>query len=74
MFFYKYLVRLGFLDGRPGFIYCALMAQQIFHVKIKMYELRQAAAVPTALAGQGRPTATEKSRPAATREDQACSS
>jgi glycosyltransferase involved in cell wall biosynthesis len=46
MFFYKYVVRLGFLDGRPGFIYCALMAQQIFHVKIKMYELCRAAASP----------------------------
>ena len=55
MFFYKYIVRLGFLDGRPGFIYCALMAQQIFHVKIKMYELRRAAGLPAGLSEHERP-------------------
>lgn len=70
MFLYKYIFRFGFLDGKPGFIYCALMAQQIFHVKIKIYELRQGAA----LASQGRPTPTQKSSQGVTRQDQACSS
>ena len=40
LFLYKYLWRLGFLDGIPGLIYCAFQAVQLFHVKAKMYELR----------------------------------
>jgi glycosyltransferase involved in cell wall biosynthesis len=39
-FFYKYVVRLGFLDGVPGLIYCGLQGVQFFQVKAKMYELR----------------------------------
>jgi glycosyltransferase involved in cell wall biosynthesis len=39
-FFYKYVVRLGFLDGVPGLIYCALQGIQFFHIKAKIYELR----------------------------------
>jgi glycosyltransferase involved in cell wall biosynthesis len=39
-FLYKYVVRLGFLDGVPGLIYCCLQGIQIFHVKAKLYELR----------------------------------
>jgi glycosyltransferase involved in cell wall biosynthesis len=41
-FFYKYLLRLGFLDGVPGLIYCALQGVQLFHIKSKIYELRKA--------------------------------
>lgn len=37
-FFYKYLLRLGFLDGVPGLIYCGLQAVQFFHIKAKIYE------------------------------------
>jgi len=40
LFFYKYVLRLGFLDGRPGLIYCGLQGIQFFHVKAKIYELR----------------------------------
>jgi hypothetical protein len=40
LFFYKYVWRLGLLDGIPGLIYCAFQAVQLFHVKAKMYELR----------------------------------
>jgi glycosyltransferase involved in cell wall biosynthesis len=40
-FLYKYLVRLGFLDGVPGLIYCGFQAMQMFHVKAKIFELRQ---------------------------------
>ena len=40
LFFYKYVGRLGFLDGIPGLIYCGFQAVQLFHVKAKMYELR----------------------------------
>ena len=35
-----YLFRLGFLDGKPGFIFSLLMAQHEFHISIKAYEKR----------------------------------
>jgi len=38
-FLYKYILRLGFLDGVPGLIYCALQSTHFFHIKAKMYEL-----------------------------------
>jgi glycosyltransferase involved in cell wall biosynthesis len=37
-FFYKYIVRLGFLDGVPGLIYCGLQGIQFFNIKAKIYE------------------------------------
>lgn len=40
LFFYRYLLRLGFLDGVPGLIYCGFQAVQMFHTKAKIYELR----------------------------------
>jgi hypothetical protein len=39
-FLYKYVFRLGFLDGVPGLIYCGLQGVQFFHIKAKIYELR----------------------------------
>jgi glycosyltransferase involved in cell wall biosynthesis len=39
LFLYRYVVRLGFLDGVPGLIYCAFQAVQMFHSKAKIYEL-----------------------------------
>jgi glycosyltransferase involved in cell wall biosynthesis len=39
-FFYKYIFRLGFLDGIPGLIYCSLQGIQFFHIKAKIYELK----------------------------------
>ena len=39
-FLYKYFLRLGILDGRPGLIYCALQSIQFFHIKAKIYEGR----------------------------------
>ena len=42
-FFYHYFVRLGFLDGRVGLIYCGLKATQRFHAKAKLYELQHEA-------------------------------
>ena len=41
-FLYKYVLSLGFLDGIPGLIYCALQGIQFFHIKAKIYELRTA--------------------------------
>lgn len=40
-FLFKYIFSLGFLDGIPGLIYCGFQAVQVFHVKSKIYELRQ---------------------------------
>jgi len=38
-FLYKFVFRLGFLDGVPGLIYCGLQGVQFFHIKAKIYEL-----------------------------------
>ena len=40
LFLYRYIFRLGFLDGVPGLIYCGFQAVQMFHTKAKIYELR----------------------------------
>jgi len=39
-FLYKYVFRLGFLDGVPGLIYCCFQGIQFFHIKAKIYELQ----------------------------------
>jgi len=41
-FIYKYILRLGFLDGTPGLIYAGMQGIQFFQVKAKMYELQNA--------------------------------
>ncbi len=40
LFFYRYILRGGFLDGIPGLIYCGFQAIQMFHTKAKIYELK----------------------------------
>jgi glycosyltransferase involved in cell wall biosynthesis len=40
LFLYRYLFRLGFLDGVSGLIYCGFQAVQMFHTKAKIYELK----------------------------------
>ena len=40
LFLYRYIYRLGFLDGIPGLIYSGFQAIQMFHTKAKIYELR----------------------------------
>lgn len=42
LFLYRYLFRLGFLDGVPGLLYCAFQGIQMFHTKAKIYELKMA--------------------------------
>lgn len=37
-FLFIYAIRLGFLDGKPGFLYCVFQSIQMFHVKTKIYE------------------------------------
>ena len=39
-FFYSYVLRGGFLDGRPGFIYNVLKAFYWYQIGIKGYEMR----------------------------------
>jgi glycosyltransferase involved in cell wall biosynthesis len=41
LFLYRYFIRLGFLDGVPGLIYCSFQAVQMFHTKAKIYELKR---------------------------------
>ena len=41
LFFYRYFLRLGFMDGMPGLIYCGFQAVQMFHTKAKIYELKK---------------------------------
>jgi glycosyltransferase involved in cell wall biosynthesis len=41
LFLYRYMFRLGFLDGASGLIYCTFQAVQMFHSKAKIYELRK---------------------------------
>lgn len=43
-FLYKYVFSLGFLDGVPGLIYCAMQGIQFFHIKAKIYELQRTSA------------------------------
>jgi glycosyltransferase involved in cell wall biosynthesis len=43
-FLYKYVLSLGFLDGVPGLIYCAMQGIQFFHIKAKIYELQRTSA------------------------------
>ncbi len=40
LFLYRYVLRLGFLDGVPGLIYCTFQAVQMFHTKAKIFELQ----------------------------------
>ena len=42
IFLYKYILRLGFLDGIPGLIYCGFQSVQMFNTKAKIYERRRA--------------------------------
>lgn len=42
LFVFKYFLKLGFMDGKQGFIYCLLQAIQVFHTKIKMFEIKNA--------------------------------
>lgn len=39
LFFYKYFLCLGFLDGVPGLLYCCYQGIQLLNVKAKIYEL-----------------------------------
>jgi hypothetical protein len=36
-----YIFKLGFLDGRAGFIYARLLSQYEYQIEVKLYELEQ---------------------------------
>ncbi|RFP57725.1 MAG: glycosyltransferase family 2 protein [Limnothrix sp. CACIAM 69d] len=36
-----YIIRLGFLDGYPGYVYGRLLSQYEFQIGVKLYELRK---------------------------------
>lgn len=40
-FLYMYLLRRGFLDGWPGYLYCRLLASYEFMIVMKMAEIRR---------------------------------
>jgi glycosyltransferase involved in cell wall biosynthesis len=40
LFLYRYVLRLGFMDGVPGLIYCGFQAGQMFQTKAKIYEMK----------------------------------
>lgn len=40
-FLYMYLIRLGILDGWPGFVYCRLVAAYEYMIVVKMDEMRR---------------------------------
>lgn len=40
-FILVYILQLGFLDGRAGFIYACLMSQYEYQIAVKLYELRK---------------------------------
>lgn len=39
-FLYIYIIRMGFLDGNPGFIYSVLSSIQEFHISAKIAEMK----------------------------------
>ena len=47
LFVLRYFFQLGFLDGRPGLIYCILKAVYEFEVNCKLYEARLAKRAPS---------------------------
>jgi glycosyltransferase involved in cell wall biosynthesis len=40
-FVFRYVLKLGFLEGRPGFVYCLNMAYYEFLIRIKMEQMRR---------------------------------
>jgi glycosyltransferase involved in cell wall biosynthesis len=59
IFAIRYLAKLGFLEGRPGFVYCVNMAYYEFLIVIKMEELkrRESAANPPMTGAPSTPAA-----------------
>jgi hypothetical protein len=39
-FFIRYLIRLGILDGLPGFVICTMESYSVFLKYVKLYEMQ----------------------------------
>lgn len=52
-FLYAYVLRLGFLDGRPGLVFCGLLAFYDFLAWANLYEKRLRESEPGQSAGEG---------------------
>jgi glycosyltransferase involved in cell wall biosynthesis len=55
-FIYMYVLRGGFLDGVPGYIFCKLMSQHEFHIWAKAWEQARERRVTMSAAGETAPT------------------
>lgn len=53
-FLYSYVIRLGFLDGTPGLVFCTLLSFYDFLAWANVYELRLAEAASGSRRGAGR--------------------
>jgi hypothetical protein len=62
-FLYAYVLRLGFLDGRPGLIFCGLLACYDFLVSANRYEQRIGQESPSQGASKAEPSSTRGSSP-----------
>jgi glycosyltransferase involved in cell wall biosynthesis len=64
LFFYMYVLRRGFLDGREGFAFCLFHAFQEFLVGLKLTELRRASQAGSGVLGGdlGTPAARSERR------------
>jgi glycosyltransferase involved in cell wall biosynthesis len=57
LFLYSYFLKLGFLDGVPGLLYCCFRGIQFFHIKAKLYEIEHS---PGTYGGAGPLLAVER--------------
>jgi len=58
-----YILRLGFLDGRAGYIYGRLLSQYEYQIGVKLYELRQFGGHLNVGAPSGAPTTAAAASP-----------
>ncbi|MGK7940551.1 MAG: glycosyltransferase family 2 protein [Crocosphaera sp.] len=58
-----YFIRLGFLDGRAGYIYGRLLSQYEYQIGVKLYELRQFGGQLNVNADQEKPDNKTESEP-----------
>jgi glycosyltransferase involved in cell wall biosynthesis len=59
-FVYLFLIRRGFLDGRPGLIFCLLRAAHELHIVAKLAEASDATLTAAAGASQSKPMRSSK--------------
>ena len=62
MFVYLYFIRRGFLDGRPGLLFCLLRVANEIHMAAKLAEADQAVAAGTSVIQAPRENDAEAAR------------